>query len=84
MLFYHWQKQNYRLQHSDQAFNAGQREISIEPVSITKGCRFTYQSHFYSLKVYSKLTMALTVVSIGEERALFNQYFRKKSNYSKQ
>ena len=67
--FCHRQKQNYCIRHSDRAFNARQREISVKPVSIAKGCRFTYWSRFYSLKVYSKLTIALTVVSIGEERA---------------
>ena len=51
------------------AFNTCQRKISIEPVSTAEGRHFTYQSHFYSLKVYSKLTMALTIISIGEERA---------------
>ena len=67
--FYHRRKQNYHIRHSDQAFNTCQREISIEPVSIAEGCHSTYQSRFYSLKVYSKLTMALTVISVGEERA---------------
>ena len=67
--FYHRRKQNYHIRHSDQAFNTCQREISIEPVSIAEGCHSTYQSRFYSLKVYSKLTMALTIISIGEERA---------------
>ena len=65
--FCHRRKQNYRIRHSDRTKNTRQREISIEPVSIPEGCHFTYQSRFYSLKVYSKLTMALTIISIGEE-----------------
>ena len=63
--------------------NAREIETSVEPVSIAKGCRFTNSSRFYSLKVYSKLTIALTVVSIGEERAtntcrLINTYERNQ------
>ena len=61
--FCYRRKQNYYMRHSDRAFNAPQIEISVEPVSTAKGNRFTYRSCFYSLKVYSILTMALTVIS---------------------
>ena len=57
------------IHHSDWAFNALQIEISVEPVSIAKGWRFTHQSCSYSFKVYSKLTMTLTFISVGKERA---------------
>ena len=60
--FCYQRKQNYRTRHSNQAFNARQIEISVEPVSLAKGCRFTYQSR-YSLKVCSNLTTTLTVIS---------------------
>ena len=66
--FCYRRKQNYRTRHSNQAFNARQIEISVGPVSLAKGCHFTYQSR-YSLKVCSNLTTALTVISTGEERA---------------
>ena len=57
--FCNWWKQNYCIHYSDQAFNARQVEISVELVSMAKDCRFTYQSRFYSLKVYSKYMLPL-------------------------
>ena len=52
LLFCPLRKQNYRICHSDRAFNARQIEISVEPVSVARGCRFTYRSRwfFFSLK----------------------------------
>ena len=66
LLFCPWQKQNYRICHSDQAFNACQIEISIEPVSIAKGCHFIYQSCFYSLKGEERGE----VISVEEESSV--------------
>ena len=69
LLFCPLRKQNYRICHSDRAFNARQIEISVEPVSVARGCRFTYRSRwfFFSLK--------------GEEREIIlieEKWYRQK------
>ena len=63
--FWPWRQQNYRICHSDRVFNARQIEISLEHVSIAKGCRSTYRSCFYSMKEEERGE----VISIEEERA---------------
>ena len=60
-----WRQQNYHICHSDRVFNAHQIEISVEHVSMAKGCPFTYRSCFYSMKEEERGE----VISIEEERA---------------
>ena len=86
--FCHWWKQNYRIRHSDQAFNARQVKISVEPVSIAKGCDFTYWSCFLFTECLQQLDNGTGSHYSRRWKSYkympFNQYFWKQSNYSKQ
>ena len=86
--FCHWWKQNYCIRHSYQAFNARQIKIFVEPDSIAKGCRFTYWSRFLFIECLQQLDDG-TDSHFNRKRKSYkymssNQYFWKKSNYSKQ